>query len=273
MSTSKAGTSKLRYERYEMKYFIPESYIEPISEYISAYCGLDEYSAKSGDGFYAVNSLYFDTPSFLFIKNRKDDLDDRINMRIRFYGENPELPYFMEVKRKVKGYIIKRRARITDGDLDRVIYDSAYSYPMQEGSKEYSNFHYFLHLLHSHGAVPQIIIRYLRKAYFSTINDYARITFDKDLVYQVRDTLDIRLHDGTSVPYIGMNFPGGGRYVVFELKCNITVPVWFLDIIRTFNLERSAFSKYALAMQEVITLQQERPVFFARRSGLSHVMG
>ena len=56
-------------ERYESKFTIPEYLVEPISEFVSIYCLLDEYSEQAENGFYRVNNLYFDSPNYLFLKN------------------------------------------------------------------------------------------------------------------------------------------------------------------------------------------------------------
>lgn len=38
----------------------------------------------------------------------------------------------------------------------------------------------------------------------------------------------------------------------YELKCTTQVPRWFMDLIVTFNLTRTSFSKYVTGVSEVI---------------------
>ena len=56
------------------------------------------------------------------------------------------------------------------------------------------------------------------------------------------------------IPYdISTNFDGG-CCVILELKCFTTqVPLWMIDCIRMFNLQRRSFSKYATGIAQVFT--------------------
>lgn len=70
-------------DRYEMKYVIPIDLIGAISRWISPYTDLDKYSRGAVDNLYDVNSIYFDTPDFLFLRKRLARCDDRFALRIR----------------------------------------------------------------------------------------------------------------------------------------------------------------------------------------------
>jgi len=165
-------------ERYELKYTIPCHLVDEISRFISPYCFLDNYSEKSPDLFYKINSLYFDTPDFLFIRSRIAREYKRFHLRIRSYGDNPQLPYFLEVKQR-KGDVIKKlRAKIFDADLEKLL-SGPVSDAFLTGDKEAPSRSAFLRLLHVYNAQPQVVVQYRRKAYISHCNDYARVTFDK----------------------------------------------------------------------------------------------
>jgi len=99
-------------ERYELKYFIPESWVEPISEYLSMYCSLDKHSEKTNDHYYMVYSLYLDSPSLTFLQQRLNGSENRFNMRIRSYDSKESLPRFLEIKQKKNTIIRKYRAKI-----------------------------------------------------------------------------------------------------------------------------------------------------------------
>jgi len=86
--------------RFELKYAIPFELIDPISDYVSLYSTLDEYSTNSDNSFYRVNNLYLDSQNYLFLRKRKEGAPNRFNMRVRSYGDVPEMPYFLEVKQK-----------------------------------------------------------------------------------------------------------------------------------------------------------------------------
>jgi hypothetical protein len=108
-------------ERYELKYTIPLDMVEPMCRFIEPYCSLDEYSEKSSDRYYIVNSLYFDTPNFHFFYNKDHECLERFNMRIRSLGETPQPPYFLEIKKKRRDIIKKYRAKIFETDVKKAV--------------------------------------------------------------------------------------------------------------------------------------------------------
>ena len=72
-----SANSPLFFERYELKYHIPPSLIEPISEFIAPYCENDRYSQKYLDngeeGFYPISNLYLDTPNLKFLMDKEEE--------------------------------------------------------------------------------------------------------------------------------------------------------------------------------------------------------
>jgi len=98
-------------ERYEMKFTIPSKMVRPMADYASIYCSQDRYSQQSEGGFYRVNNLYLDSPNYLFLRRRLERVPNRFNMRVRSYGDDPGLPYYLEVKQKAGDVIRKYRAR------------------------------------------------------------------------------------------------------------------------------------------------------------------
>jgi len=103
-----------RLDRYELKFGIPAELTEPISDFASVYCSLDKYSEKAEKGFYRVNNLYLDSPGYLFLRKRMEGAENRFNMRVRSYGDDPVMPYFLEIKQKVGGVVRKYRATVRD---------------------------------------------------------------------------------------------------------------------------------------------------------------
>ena len=93
-------------ERYELKFVIPEHMVDHISDFASVYCHPDRHSEQSPDGYYCVYSLYFDSPDFLFLRNRLEKVANRFNMRVRTYDKESGTPCFLEVKQKRDGIII-----------------------------------------------------------------------------------------------------------------------------------------------------------------------
>jgi hypothetical protein len=108
----------------------------------------------------------------------------------------------------------------------------------------------FLRTAISYDAAPKVHIQYRRYAWVSEVDEYARVTFDKDIRCKSTagydfNTIDMLNYDGAPVVS-----PEGD--VVLELKCySSQVPLWMLDLIQTFQLHRISFSKYMTSMMHL----------------------
>ena len=240
-------------ERYELKFTIPFEYVEPISQFVAPYCSMDKFSTISKNNFYRVNNLYLDSPNFLFLQKRLEGADNRFNMRVRSYGNNPSMPYFIEIKQK-KGNIIKKyRAKVEDKDWSKVYSEPGFiSRENTNNPQEDRNRKIFERLIFSYNVAPKILTQYVRKAWVSDIDDYARVTFDIDLQYMEENNWNLIPDTNRLSNYDNVTAFDSGCSVVLELKCYTTsVPYWMIDLIREFNLKRRSFSKYLSGAREL----------------------
>ncbi|MBN1984194.1 MAG: polyphosphate polymerase domain-containing protein [Chitinivibrionales bacterium] len=240
-------------ERYELKFLIPFELVDPISEFVSIYCSMDEYSANSEDLYYQITSLYLDTPQETFYYNRIYNIINRFNMRIRAYGETPQPPYFFEVKHKANNFIRKYRASVKADSLIDCVNDDDERKNFKLKDSEKKNYNLFQRLRLQYNAEPRIIVQYRRKAFASNCDDYARVTFDKGLRFYQQLEYDCCC-DPKSMHYYCpyQNIDPTGT-VILELKSYVTsVPLWMIDLIKTFRLEKAAFSKYANGVREIL---------------------
>lgn len=253
-------------ERYELKYTIPRAWVEPISEFIRPYCFMDAYSARCDDGFYRVNSLYLDSPDLIFLRTKACGAAKRFNMRIRTYGENPGLPYFFEIKHKNGDTIRKVRAVIREDDVRDQGLEGVLFGPGRVG--EDPNLARCRREAITYNVQPWVQTRYLRKAYISHCDDYARVTFDRGLEYAPRDRFDPVPVDGEMIPSDVEPLFDPETSVILELKCYTAyVPSWMIDLIRRFELRRRGFSKYAAGVVPVAQRFGFDPGAFARFGG------
>lgn len=233
-----------------MKYAIPRSYVDPISRFIQPYCKLDHHSAVSPDHFYLVNSLYFDTRGMEFLKQRLWGKDGRFNMRVRFYGDKGDPPYFLEIKQKWGGMALKYRSTASREEWPGILTDPMYRVPATTPLKERANKEMFIRLAASYAIEPKILTQYRRRAFFSTVDHYARLTMDISMKYRVQDHYRLEPHDDM-VSYDNENIYAkdsdchNDGELILELKCDIgCIPMWMLDLISTFELKQQGFSKY-----------------------------
>jgi SPX domain protein involved in polyphosphate accumulation len=227
---------------------------------------MDAYSARCEDGFYRVNSLYLDSPDLIFLRTKICGAEKRFNMRIRTYGDNPGLPYFFEIKQKNGDTIRKVRAVIRENDVRENGLEHVMFGPGRAG--EDSNMARCRREAITYNVKPWVQTRYLRKAFISHCDDYARVTFDRALEYAPRETFDPIPVAAEMVPSdIGPLFDPETN-VILELKCYTAyVPSWMVDLIRHFELRRRGFSKYAAGVMPVVQRFGLDTVDFGRLGG------
>ncbi len=245
-------------ERYELKYMIPACMIDPVSDFASVYCSPDNHSLNSPDGFYRVNSLYLDSSSWFFLRMRIEGADNRINMRVRSYGDNPDVPYFLEIKQKTGSVVRKYRAGVTDINWYRAYTDPGfYQQEKSDEKNDESSRKLFERMVFTYNAEPKILTQYTRKAWISDVDDYARITFDRNLKFRAETAYRPVPGDGQMISCDHALAFDPGCDVILELKCYTSrVPVWMLDMIRCFDLQRRSFSKYQTGASELIGLNR-----------------
>ena len=183
-------TTQQLLDRFEAKYIIPIAQIDSIVRFLMPYCSYDKYSADSQDRFYKVNSLYFDTPEYLLLKRRMTKSEKRFNMRIRSYGDDSCLPFFLEIKQRIGDIVRKTRGRVNNPDF--ADYFETASGPQQnsDGSKNSEHTELFYRTAHRYNASPVVLVQYRRQAFFSNYDEYARVTFDLDLKCMAQTRFD-----------------------------------------------------------------------------------
>ena len=240
----------LRIERYEAKYIVPYELMPEIRRLIQPYVFRD----KNGAGEfpqYLVRTIQLDNPSLSLHYAKELERLNRFKLRIRTYGTDGSAPVFVEIKRKIGEFIVKSRSVLTADSYEPELFTQPGRHIAFGSAKEHMNYLDFLRLSQEIGAQPVTMIQYLRESYMGKVEDYARITFDTQICYQMIsnyrfDQVDSRrwrrldTQTGLSSDYAGF---------VLELKSKTGVPRWLMDIIRTFNLVRTGFCKYSAALR------------------------
>ena len=265
MNSNLLLATSVRLERYESKFVIPESLVEDISEFVASYCSLDKHSVMADDHYYRVNNLYFDTPNYLFLHRRLSSVENRFNMRVRTYSDYTTTPCFFEIKQKKVNVIRKYRAYVDDPNW--VAWLENLEFPENGNGNNGGNGNHdgngshgilcnrglFLQLAMINQAAPKVLTQYRRKAYVSDINDYARVTFDRELRYRPENGYDLIPGDNRMIPLDNCTLFDSGCDIIIELKCYSThVPLWMMDLIKVFDLRRRSFSKYVTGISEVL---------------------
>ena len=246
-------------ERREFKYLVPTRRIDAIRKAASGACDPDCFAGP--DGTYRIRSLYLDTDDLRLFKANEREAPDRFKARIRSYPASPMAPVFFEVKRRTLDIIRKARAPVPTHTWRNYLHltGSRLEDPTLNAQLER-----FQTLQWMHDLRPKVLVEYRREAYASRIEDYARVTIDSQICCQRANGYDLSAQ------------PNQWRFVdhrwqtltaepvcVVELKFANAPPRWMVELVRSLELTRYAFSKYCFSM----TAQAHQPIAHGVQAG------
>lgn len=230
-------------DRYEFKYIVPEWQVDEVRRAIEPFCVLDPNSARSPNHEYPIQSLYLDTINRDLYRISRERRARRWKARVRHYDGSDTV--FLEVKNKDCDMVKKPRAKIPlDGWVERV------RGPLHEGACSAEQL--FCQRLMRYGLVPTLMVRYQREAWLSTVDSYARVTFDRRIMCQPWSdwSLDADPHGWVALDS-AQTMGGVPRGVVLELKCLSAVPHWLSNVARSIGLRKIRYSKYCRGIERM----------------------
>lgn len=221
------------FSRYEKKYLIDTKTYEYIIDKINDYMIPDKYS-KNGE-FYNIANIYYDTPDDALIRASIEKPVYKEKLRLRSYGV-PELDdkVFLEIKKKYKGLVNKRRTKLRLYEAYALTIDSE-----KLELKDYMNaqvlkeIEYFLQI---YDLYPKVYLAYDRRAYFAIDDSDFRVTFDTNIRSRRED---VGLENGNHGELLI-----GNDVWLMEVKSSMAVPLWFTKILSDAKVYATSFSKY-----------------------------
>jgi len=240
----------LRIERHEAKYIVPYTLMPEIRRYIAPYIVKDKHGI--GDiPKYLVRTIQLDNRNLSLHYAKEVEALNRFKLRIRTYGTDGKAPYFVEIKRKLGAVIVKSRSVLTSEVYSPELFLNPGAHIPFSSEKEHMNYLDFIRLSQEIGAQPVLMIQYERESYMGRLEDYARVTFDTKVSYQMTPSYDFAHVNGRRFRRIdtltGLRSDYAG--CVMELKSKMGIPRWMLDFVRAFNLVRVGFCKYSAALR------------------------
>lgn len=233
----KNNKNQLHFRRLEFKYVVPTPILDLVIPTISRYLNADDYT--NNQGYYKVNSLYFDSPRLTCYQQKLDGILFRKKYRIRYYGDKNKL--FFEIKRKIGDTVFKDRVLLSDKNLVNlqipVNHEVFNLIPEGKLKSELQTDYHQLNLK------PKVLISYHRRPFISKFSNNLRITLDYDLKATRISNGDFLSLDTTN--YVSPDL------AVLEIKFNESLPAWVKHIITAHNLQRDSFSKYASAIEKL----------------------
>lgn len=229
--------------RYEMKYLISEAKAEAILQFIKPYLQEDRYCKLQRGGTYPIVSLYLDSGDLHLCRESLTGQKNRFKLRIRSYTDEPDYPRFFEIKRRINNVIIKSRARVMDRYVRTLL--AGLPLPPQDYTTDEEAISQFQLYVKSIGARPVVLVRYMRRAYENNLENKVRVTFDRELCYNITDRPEVSF-DGQGWLRNSLCLDG----VILEIKFTSSYPAWLSRMVEYFNLRSQSISKYATSIKQ-----------------------
>lgn len=221
--------SQKTFRRDETKYILSREQFSALLPYLEKNI---DYDVFCSDGTpYLVKSIYLDTPTNVVIKKSISKPKFKIKMRIRQYGVGGKL--FLELKKKVKGVVYKRRIELSETELQEFL--TLKKLPVRETYLEQMIIREIEEFLRQYpDASPSVVIDYERIAFVAS-NKSLRITIDSNLG---ANSKEVSLETDTLFDIVPKD-----KHVM-EIKTLAGVPLWLTAALSELKIYPHSFSKY-----------------------------
>ncbi len=216
----------LTFQRSEKKYLLTTAQYTALRQVLDARMTADKYKR------YTVCNLYFDTEHNDLIRRSIEKPCYKEKMRLRSYGVvGDEDKVFLEIKKKYKGVVYKRRIVLPYGEAKAYLYKGV---PPSETGQIFREIDYFIKF---YNAAPKLYLSYDREALCGVGEEKGlRVTFDRNIQSRTYD-LDL------SVPPSGEQLLEPDQWLM-ELKAPGAVPLWLSEALTKLEIYPTSFSKY-----------------------------
>lgn len=222
------------FQRKELKFLVGPEQRQVLERVMAERMVPDRFGQKM------ICNLYYDTDDFRLIRHSLDGPVYKEKLRLRSYGQlGPGVDAFLEMKKKYKGIVYKRRIPVSQ--------EAAFAFmerraPLPQDSQIARELRYFRDLYGT--LAPKVYINYERLAWFAPEDGGFRVTLDWDISYRT-EGLDLGL-------------PVGGQKIILpeqsllEVKASGGIPVWMMELLSREGLRKESFSKYGRAYETLL---------------------
>ncbi len=223
--------TQTNFKRHELKYILTVEQYEMLLDNMPYNMKLDKY------GRHKISNVYFDTDDYRVIRHSLEKPKYKEKLRVRCYGEPSEDAIaFIELKKKFNGVVYKRRVYSEQSKVFAYLCSGA---DTVEQSQILSEIDYFIN---SYDDIkPKVHLSYEREAFFSTLDENFRLTFDFNIMARESNVSLYSSDDDIAV------LPD--EYVLLEVKTVMGLPYWFLEFLSENRIYKTSFSKYGMAYQ------------------------
>ena len=222
------------FRRSEIKYLLSAEQYKQVREYLDTIAEVDAY------GLSRVNNIYFDTRDYRLIRTSLQKPVYKEKLRLRTYGQTEDdTNSFIEIKKKYKGVVYKRRISGRYADNYRYLTRQG---KRTENSQIAGEIDQTIQMYP--GLVPAMSICYDRIAMVGKEDPGLRITFDSNILYN-ENCSDLR------------NIQGGKPLLqegqrLMEIKVEGGFPMELAKKLSELSIFPSSFSKYGSGYTDMI---------------------
>ncbi len=215
------------FERKELKYLISRSQWDNLLPSIGRYIQRDNYHK------YTICNVYMDSPDYRFIRKSLERPVYKEKLRLRSYGQiGMQEGVFLELKKKYKGIVYKRRTRMSHED--------ALKFLSGEGKANGQIEREILYFLNQNkGIAPAMYISYEREAWRGRADGDLRITLDRNILWREDNPNLSSRPSGNSLLHEDER--------LMEIKCVGSMPLWLTDALSRNRIYKTSFSKFGKA--------------------------
>lgn len=226
------------FQRVEKKYLMTAETYQLFQKEIQDYMQADQY------GLHTICNIYFDTISDELIRNSIEKPVYKEKLRLRSYGiPNYNSQIFLEIKRKYKGIVYKRRVAMT---LKEASYYLEHGIRPKNDSQILKEIDYFIKF---YKPIPKLYLAYDRVAFFGKEDNNIRMTIDANIRSR-KD--DLALEQGDR----GELLLEQDMYLL-EIKVPNAYPIWLAEILSKLEIYPISFSKYGNIYKQNLLKEKE----------------
>lgn len=223
------------FKRYEIKYLLTQQQKQAVLQAMQPYMKLDQYGRTT------IRNIYYDTDTYRLIRRSLEKPAYKEKLRIRSYqAAAPEDPVFVELKKKYKSVVYKRRLTLPEAQA-KDSFENGFPLPVHSQiAEEIEYFRSYYENLR-----PRVFLSYEREAFYALDDSDFRVTFDENILYR---TCDLSLGSeayGTPLLKEGET--------LMEIKTAGGLPLWMSHELNRLKVFHTSFSKYGSAYQNLMT--------------------
>lgn len=221
------------FKRIEKKYMLTRPQREALLQAFQGHMQRDAF------GRHTICNLYLDTDDYALTRRSIEKPLYKEKLRLRAYGvPGPEDTVFLELKKKYKGVVYKRRMELTCRQARDYLLRGKRP---DLGSQIAHELDYALRL---YAPRPQVYLCYDREAYFCPDNPDLRITLDENIRFRTQQVDLMRGAWGTPT------LPDGTT--LMEIKIPGAMPLWLADALDAQRIFPCSYSKVGTVYEQFI---------------------